>query len=510
MKKLAKKRHKYIPVRYVVALALTILIITVIIGSVMALCYYYPKLYIVAYLIQIACVLKIVASDDNPDYKVPWLLFVLILPIVGFMLYIMFYSRKLKRKFQKKLKDLNDATYDNCDNDLLVELKSENLSAHNQALMLCKTSGGHIFKNCKQTYLKTGQEYMDALVEDLKSAKKFIFLEYFIMEKGKFLNTVIEVLKSKVLDGVEVKLVYDDIGCMVRLPPNYYRTLKKYGINATPFSKVRGSADSRFNNRSHRKIAVIDGKIGYTGGVNIADEYINEYSPFGDFKDGGIRVEGECVWEFTKLFLLDYGINVKEPLQITADYFPKNQTDGDGYIVPFGDGPVPLYKHPVTKGAIQNLLSSAQEYCYITTPYLIIDNDLCQDIENCAMRGVEVIIIVPHIPDKKIVFEITKSYCERLAKAGVKIYEYAPGFIHAKNYISDDKYAIVGTVNLDYRSLVHHFENGVWLYNCDCINSIKNDFLQTLESCVPFTFKEKHCAVRRLLRSIVRIFAPLL
>ena len=510
MAKVAKKRRKYIPIRYLVAMALTICIIASIIGSVIALCYYYPKLYALSYLVQVACVLKIVASDDNPDYKVPWLLFVLILPITGFMLYIMFYSRKLKRRFIKRLKEINDASYDKCDNDLLAELKKENLSAHNQALMLLKTSGGHLFKDCQQTYLESGQRYMDALIKDLKSAKNFIFIEYFIMEKGKFLSAVIEVLKEKALAGVEVKLVYDDIGCMVKLPANYYRTLKKYGIKATPFSKIRGSADSEFNNRSHRKIAVIDGKIAYTGGVNIADEYINEFPIYGDFKDGGIRIEGEGVWEFTKLFLFDYGMNIKEPLQIVGEYFPKTPTDGDGYIIPFGDGPAPLYKYPVSKGAIQNLLSSAKEYCYITTPYLIIDNDLCQDIENCAMRGVDVKIIVPHIPDKKIVFEMSKSYCERLVKSGVKIYEYTPGFIHAKNYVSDDSFAIIGTVNLDYRSLVHHFENGVWMYKCDCIKDIKQDFLQTLDKCQAFALKEKHGLIRRFFRSVIRIFAPLL
>jgi cardiolipin synthase len=376
--------------------------------------------------------------------------------------------------------------------------------------MLCRISGAHFFKDCSQRYFSSGEDYMASLLEDLRRAEKFIYMEYFIIEEGKFWTAILSVLKEKVLSGVDVKVVYDDIGCMTKLPGNYYKTLKRYGILATPFSKIRGSADSEFNNRSHRKITVIDGKVGYTGGVNIADEYINEKDVYGHFKDGGVRIEGESVWELTKLFLIDYGMNAKNPPFISNENFPQNKVDGSGFTIPFGDGPMPLYTYRVSKSAIQNMVNSANEYAYITTPYLIIDNALCQDLENCALRGVDVKIIIPGVPDKKIVYEITKSYCERLVRSGVKIYVYKKGFIHAKNYLVDDKFAIVGTSNLDYRSLVHHLENGVWMYKCDCIKDIKSDFVSTLNECELFKPRKRNNFVVRFLRSVVRIFAPLL
>ena len=290
-------------------------------------------------------------------------------------------------------------------------------------------------------------------------------MEYFIIEEGTFWNSILEILKKKAAVGVEVKVLYDDIGCMMTLPGDYYKTLKSYGIEARPFSRLRGNADSEFNNRSHRKIMVIDGKIGYTGGVNIADEYINEIVKFGHWKDTAIRLEGEAVWELTKLFLVDFGINVKKLLAARNDWYPvQRNNSAQGYIIPFGDGPHPIYERRVGKSVIQNMLSSATRYAWITSPYLIIDNDLCTTFENTALRGVDVRIIVPHIPDKKLVFGMTRSFYHRLMAAGVKIYEYEPGFIHAKSYLVDDDYAMIGTINLDYRSLVHHFENGV----CNC------------------------------------------
>ena len=307
-------------------------------------------------------------------------------------------------------------------------------------------------------------------------------------------------------------MVYDDIGCMAVLPGNYYKILRSYGIEAIPFSVLRGNADSEFNNRSHRKILVIDGKVGYTGGINLADEYINAFAKYGHWKDTGVRLEGEAVWELTKLFLIDYGINVKKMPEIKADLFPvqKNISEA-GYIIPFGDGPRPIYTRRVGKSVIQNMLSSATRYMYMTTPYLIIDNDLCQSIENAALRGVDVRIIVPHIPDKKLIFAMTRSFYKRLMDAGVKIYEYAPGFIHAKSYLADDQYAMIGTINLDYRSLVHHFENGVWMYRCFAVGALKADMENTLTKCMEVTPNMlKTSLAERFIRSVVRIFAPML
>ena len=349
------------------------------------------------------------------------------------------------------------------------------------------------------------------LIEDLETAEKFIYMEYFIIEEGKFWNSILEILRRKAAAGVEVKVLYDDIGCMMTLPGNYHKTLKSYGIEATPFSRLKGNADSEFNNRSHRKITVIDGKIGYTGGVNIADEYINEIVKYGHWKDTAIRLEGEAVRELTKLFLVDFGINVRKMPNIRDDLYPKTEIKEQGYVIPFGDGPHPLYNRRVGKSVIQNMLNSATRYMWMTTPYLIIDNDLCQSIENAALRGVDVRIVVPHIPDKKLVFGMTQSFYHRLMAAGVRIYEYEPGFIHAKSYLSDDNQAMIGTINLDYRSLVHHFENGVWMYGCESIKDLKADIEDILNKSIEVTNDIlKTNLLQRFSRAVVRIFAPML
>lgn len=374
-------------------------------------------------------------------------------------------------------------------------------------------SGTHLFNATSQKYFSQGEEMFEAMLIDLKNAEKFIFMEYFIIEEGVFWNSILEILKEKANEGVEVKIVYDDIGCMKTLPGDYYKRLKKFGIEAVPFSRLKGNADSEFNNRNHRKITVIDGVIAYTGGVNIADEYINKTVRFGHWKDTGIRIEGDAVKEFTKLFMIDYGLNVKEIVEERNNRYPETQKNDNvrGYLVPFGDGPRPIYKRCVGKSVINNMLATANRYAFIMTPYLIIDNELCQTIEDASLRGVDVRIIVPHVPDKKIVFSMTKSFYQRLMQAGVKIYEYKPGFIHAKVYLVDDIYAMVGTINLDYRSLVHHFENGLWMYNTESIADIKRDFDQTLEKSIEISpTTNKVGILTKLFRSIVKIFAPLM
>lgn len=510
-KETIEREYSYIPVRYIIAVLITLLEILAIIGIVVACCYYIPYFYVAAFITEVFCVIKIVASDNNPDYKVPWLLFVLILPIAGFMLYFLFYSRKLQEKFVRRLDELKKYRYERNQTKILNELERENSHAAAQAKMLCSISGASVFGNTKQTYFPLGEDMWQAMLTDLEKAEKFIFMGYFIIEEGKFWNSILEILKQKAASGVTVRVLYDDIGCMSTLPGDYAKTLRSYGIEAVPFSRMRGQADGEFNNRSHRKICVIDGKVGYTGGVNIADEYINRIVKFGHWKDTGIRLEGEAVWELTRLFLSDYGLNVKALPKDEYELYPTSDIVENGFVVPFGDGPSPIYKHRVGKSVIQNMLGGATRYMYMTTPYLIIDNDLCTSIESAALRGVDVRIIVPHIPDKKLVFGMTKSFYHRLMKSGVKIYEYEPGFIHAKSYIADDEVAMIGTINLDYRSLVHHFENGVWMYRCDSIKDLKADIEATMAKSIEITPDMlKTGLLTRFIRSVVRIFAPML
>ena len=274
-RKQVEREYSYIPVRYILAVFITLFEVLAVIGIVAALCYYVPYFYLAAWATEIFCVIRIIASDDNPDYKVPWLLFVLIIPIAGFMLYFMFYSRTLQKRFIRRLDELKKCTYKAEDTPYLLKLEAESPAAASQAKMLTQIADTHIFTNTKQEYFPLGEDMYAKMLCDLASAEHFIYMEYFIVEEGKFWNSILELLMQKAASGVEVKVLYDDIGCMMTLPGDYHKTLRSYGIEATPFSRLKGNADSEFNNRSHRKILVIDGKIGYTGGVNIADEYIN-------------------------------------------------------------------------------------------------------------------------------------------------------------------------------------------------------------------------------------------
>ena len=507
-----EKEVNYIPVRYILAIAITVLEVAAIIGIVFALCRWVPYFYLAAWATEIACVVRIIASDDNPDYKVPWLLLVLIVPVAGFMLYFLFYSRKLQKKYIRRLKALKDAPFTTDDREAMERLTAEDPTAASQARLLCRIAETHLYTGTKQTYFPLGEVMHAAMLEDLRRAQHFIYMEYFIIEEGRFWNSILDILKEKAAHGVKVRVLYDDIGCMTTLPGDYAKSLAAFGIQATPFSRMRGNADSEFNNRSHRKILVIDGTVGYTGGVNLADEYINAVVKFGHWKDTGIRLEGEAVREMTKLFLIDFGLNFRKlPQSCVEHYPPVERFDAPGYVIPFGDGPHPIYDRRVGKSVIRGMLDSATRYMWMTSPYLIIDNDLCQSIEHAALRGVDVRIIVPHVPDKKLILEMTRSFYKRLTEAGVKIYEYEPGFIHAKSYLADDAYAMIGTINLDYRSLVHHFENGVWMYRCDAIRDLKADLEETLAKSILITREQqKTSLLKSAIRAVVRTVAPML
>lgn len=501
----------YIPLRYTLAIMLSILEISLVIFIVILLAIYLPYFDIAVLITSIVVILQIISSNENPDYKIPWLLFVIILPVVGFMLYFMFYKRKLPKHILKRF-NLLDHSLEYDDEDSFKELKEDDLLIYSQALMIKNISNTHIYKNTDLKYYKLGDDMYIDIINELKEAKRFIFLEFFIIENGRVWDTILDILIKKISEGVEVKLVYDDIGCMTTLKGNYYKYLRKLGIETVIFSKLRGTADGEFNNRSHRKIIVIDGLTAFTGGINLADEYINLYEKYGHWKDTGIRLKGSAVNELTKLFLMDFYLNVKHVKKIDFyKYYNYSRYDSSGFVMPFGDGPKPMYEKYIAKSIILNMLNQAKKYVYITTPYLIIDNELTRAIENASLRGIDVRIIVPHIPDKKIIFEMTKDNYINLIKSGVKIYEYKPGFIHAKSYIADGNIALIGTINLDYRSLAHHFENGVWLYKCDIIYEMEQDFINTMNESIYINESLKKQKLRKvILRKIIKVFSPLL
>ena len=507
-----RERQHYIPMRFIIAIMIIVLETVAVLSIVILCAIYIPYFYLAMWATEIFCVLKIINSQENPDYKIPWLIFVLCVPVAGFMIYFMFYDRRLDRKQRKRIKKIYNQQVRTRDEETLKKIEHEDKKAYLQANLLCKLADSHLYQNTSLEYFDMGEKMFPVMLDDLKKAEKYIFMEYFIVEEGLFWNSILDILKEKAAKGVDVRVVYDDIGCMMTLPGDYYKTLRGYGIKAVCFSRLKGQADNEFNNRSHRKITVIDGKVGYTGGVNIADEYINEVEKFGVWKDVGIRLEGEAVTQLTSLFLVDYELNVKTPVEDFEPYFKSGiSTENSGYVLPFGDGPRPIFNQRVAKIMIMNMLNQAQDYVYMMTPYFIIDNELCQCIENAAMRGIDVRVITPHIPDKRIIQLMTRSYYKRLTDAGAKIYEFEPGFLHAKVYLSDDQYGIVGTINMDYRSLVHHFENGVWLYKHEVLSQIKEDIYNTLEQSIEMNDELiKNTVGQRIIRALVRALSPML
>ena len=462
--------------------------------------------------LYIGTILAIVNRNMPPESKVTWLLFAVV-PVFGFLLYLMIGERRLSKKEIQQLEKMDSMKFrEDNSYDLRVELKQENKSAFGIVKsLLSMDHNADVYDGTASQYFSLGEEMFEAMLDDLRSAKKFIFLEFYIIDPGLMWNRILEILVDKVQQGVEVKLLYDDIGCMATLPGDYTKRLRKMGIDAHKFNKVIPRMTVAYNNRDHRKILVVDGQIGYTGGINLADEYINHIVRFGHWKDGGVRLEGRAVKALTRLFLMNWYINRGEITDFDRYHFDSQRVEGKGLYIPYGSGPKPIYKEQVGKAVYQNIINQAIDYVYITTPYLIIDYDLTEDIKNAAMRGVDVRIVTPFIPDKKLIQIVTRGAYPDLLEAGVKIYEYTPGFIHSKNVISDDELAVVGTINFDYRSLVHHYENAVLMYQTETIADIKQDFEDLFDVSKEISLETlQNSWYQRLLKEIMQLFAPLL
>ena len=462
--------------------------------------------------LYIGTILTIVNRNMPPESKVTWLLFAVV-PVFGFLLYLMIGERRLSKKEIQQLEKMDSMKFrEDNSYDLRVELKQENKSAFGIVKsLLSMDHNADVYDGTASQYFSLGEEMFEAMLDDLRSAKKFIFLEFYIIDPGLMWNRVLEILVDKVQQGVEVKLLYDDIGCMATLPGDYTKRLRKMGIDAHKFNKVIPRMTVAYNNRDHRKILVVDGQVGYTGGINLADEYINHIVRFGHWKDGGVRLEGRAVKALTRLFLMNWYINRGEITDFDRYHFDSQRVEGKGLYIPYGSGPKPIYKEQVGKAVYQNIINQAIDYVYITTPYLIIDYDLTEDIKNAAMRGVDVRIVTPFIPDKKLIQIVTRGAYPDLLEAGVKIYEYTPGFIHSKNVISDDELAVVGTINFDYRSLVHHYENAVLMYQTESIADIKRDFEDLFDVSKEISLETlQNSWYQRLLKEIMQLFAPLL
>lgn len=470
---------------------------------------------ILTFVVDILAIAVIINSNANPEYKVSWIAVVALVPILGVLLYVLFYRRRMTKREERFLKGLfnqinncrlEDGSIDRLDSVSPMAMGKARAIMHDDAI-------ANLYTGTSSKFYPSGEEYFEDLICDLERAEDFIFIQYFIIGLGDLWDRIHLILKEKAGKGVDVRVLYDDIGCMNTLPHYYEYTLRSEGISAYRFARVSPKVSSVHNNRNHRKICIIDGKVGYTGGVNIADEYVNLKERFGHWKDGGIRLSGNAVRGLIKEFLSlwDYTTRrVSDYERFLCSVCAAGDADG-GFYLPFGSGPAPLYKRPAGKNAFLNIINQAKEYIYITTPYLIIDYELTEALCNAALRGVDVKIITPGIADKKIVKVMTKSSYPHLMSSGVQIFEYTPGFIHEKTLVCDGKYAIIGTINFDFRSLVHHFENAVWMYVTPTVITSRDNFLKTLGESERIDRKSSRLSLGEwLIRNIIKLFAPLL
>lgn len=448
---------------------------------------------------------------ENPEYKIPWIFLIMMLPIFGIVFYLLFSRNKASKKtrefYTKSAEKLYPHIMENEHNEDVYEYMGE-YQGIAKYLKETNSLGGQLNNNVK--YYPVGELMWKDMLETLSSAKKFILMEYFIIDPGKMWDSIHEILVQKAKEGVKVHLVYDDVGTMTMLKSGYYKQLRKEGIDAHKFNPFVPIVSAIYNNRSHRKIMVIDGTVGFTGGINLGDEYINQNDRLGHWKDTGLRIKGSAVNTLTALFFFDFVV-AKRTTPDFDQYFVKNpeKFECDGAILPFGCGPRPLYEEQIGEENFINIISRAKKYFWITTPYLIIDYHLTQALRDAALRGVDVRIITPHIPDKKIVFCMTRSSYKRLREAGVKVYEYTPGFIHAKMLISDDHLGFVGTINMDYRSLTHHYECGAVLYKNECLKDIHADFEHIFEVSQLIDDNFKLSVGARLVNAILAVFRAL-
>ena len=463
--------------------------------------------------LSVLSALCIVRSKSNPWYNIGCLIIVLGLMPFGSVAYLLLARNHLSGFNQRRLRPMERKIRRNLGEECgrsasLGELMGEDAGC--MARYLEQTTHCPVFGNTRTKYYPLGDDCYDDILEALRGAERYIFIEYFIIEEGKLWNSVLDIAREKAARGVEVRVIYDDIGSISTLPGDYPVRLEQMGIQCRVFNRFVPVVSLRQNNRDHRKYMIIDGRVAFTGGINMADEYINVKRRFGHWKDAAIRLEGDAVWSMTVSFLSMWDFTHSEEERFTPFRPAPARAGAVGYVQPYHD--CPWDNEAVGQSVYLHLIYRAKRYVYITTPYLVIDYSLTMALTTAAKSGVDVRIITPHIPDKKTVFEMTRSYYEELIEAGVQIFEYEPGFIHAKNFVVDDLWATVGTVNLDYRSMFLHFENGVLLYGTPSVADIRDDFLDTQTRSLLVTLEDCRSisVLHRTFRDLLRLFAPLL
>lgn len=477
------------------------------------LLYYYGA----SVLLGSVTVIYILNEPENASFKMAWIVPVLVFPVFGVLFYLFVHFQLWTRLLTLRLRTTKKEVEPFLVQDSRTKEHLDQISPMTGRLAdyMNKYAGFPVYENTRVEHFPLGEDKFEALKQELRAARQFIFMEYFIVERGLMWDSILAILEEKVKEGVEVRVMYDGMCSIMLLPYRYPRELEKKGIRCKMFSPVKPTLSTHQNNRDHRKIVVIDGHTAFTGGVNLADEYINAKVRFGHWKDTAVMVKGPAVQSFTMMFLQMWNVTQHQADDFgryitTADEAVSGAGEPGGFVLPYGDSP--MDKEQVGELVYMDILNRARDYVHIMTPYLILDDEMENALCFAAKRGVDVTIIMPHIPDKLYAYLLARTYYPELTRAGVKIYEYTPGFVHAKEFISDDKRATVGTINLDFRSLYLHFECGLYMYRCPVVKDVERDFQETLKKCRRITLEEcrKYPFIRRLAGRALRLFAPLM
>ncbi len=463
-------------------------------------------------LLSIGVSIYIISHNQRGGVKIYWIFIILLFPVFGGILYIVYLIPYKNKKGWDKLCAAKEKSKDILKSEENIINKASIIyPEHKTKITYLQNTAYFPLYACNDArFFSPGEKKLEALLPELRAAKKYIFLEYFIIKEGKMWDSILEILKEKASEGVLVRVLYDDFGCFMTLPKNYPENLSKHGIECKKFNRFAPKLSASQNHRDHRKIISIDGKVAFTGGINLSDEYINAYERHGHWKDAAAMIKGDGARSFTLMFL--------EMWQVSSDidedfskYLPKSEKNDiyDGFVAPFAD--IPGDNENVSEHIYLSIINNAKDYIYINTPYLILDDVMLSSLSMAAKSGVDVRITTPHIGDKWFVHTTTRSYYEDLIRSGVKIYEYSKGFVHAKTFVSDDTVGIVGSINLDYRSLYTNFECGALFIGGSILQSMKEDYLKTTEISEEIT--KESCKRNRLLlfiSKILRIFAPLM
>lgn len=464
--------------------------------------------------ISVLLALYVISKKDKGANKVAWVFLLLLFPVFGSLFYLLYYFQASTRKFSSKSIRIDEENrkYYILPGDAFDKAEFLIPQHLSQIRYLQEFAGYPVYGSTRTEYFSPGEKFLPVFLKELEKARKYIFMEYFIIQEGVMWNAVLDVLKKKAIQGIEVRILYDDIGCFLTLPKNFVSQMKDVGIKCEVFNPFRPILSAVQNNRNHQKITTIDGKVAFTGGLNMADEYINVYEKHGYWKDCALKVEGKAAWSLTLMFLEMWEL-CQNRAETVEEFFPQdgmeNIKEEDGFVQPYADNP--MDDENVGEHVYLQILNSAKKYVYICTPYLIIDDSMVSALCLAAKSGADVRIITPHIYDKALVHMTTRSYYRELIHGGVKIYEYSKGFIHSKTFVSDDHIATVGTVNMDFRSLYLHFECGVWMYGSKAVCQVKQDFLDTIQQCQQILSENcKGNLITRLFQDFLRVFAPLM